>query len=172
MSTHDTVSLPDAAREGPKAPHPTRRGKSTGSIMRREESWQLAMVGNCADFASATSREAARDYALALLALESERRESLGDRLVDDVVAALGAEYERWVTRYSWKRHTRDSVMPLALALAQLAAHGDTAHGQEAFWYAATARLFGASDDAIRRAADGGVIASSDAALPVPGDAT
>ncbi len=116
------------------------------------QAWVLAMVANCARLADADSDDALRDSALMLLSLEVMRRSALQETPVyeEAMTAASGEMYDRWVQRYGWRRDRR---YDLAVALVQLVAHDDTMRGQEAFWFAAVARLYGATPEQIQAAA-------------------
>ena len=63
---------------------------------------------------------------------------------------ACGEMFDQWSEKYGWRRR---GTIALAVRLVQLVVHDDNMHGQEAFWFAATARLFGATTDQIRAAA-------------------
>ncbi len=133
---------------------PHRRGRTDGDAATREASWKLAMLANCIGLVGVESPTDLRDGTLALLTLESERRRELGQRdVLGAVHRACGFVYDLW-------RRTNDyrvsSVSDLvALMLAEVVAFDDNPHGREAFWFASTARAFGASKDDIRGAVRG-----------------
>jgi len=117
-----------------------------------ERLWTLAMTSNCYAFADGDDDDAAgREAALMLLSLEVIRRREVGHRDVNSAAMdATGEMFDRWAAKYGWRRDRR---CDLAVKLAQLVVCDDNMHGQEAFWFAATARLFGATAEQIQAAA-------------------